>query len=170
MSLKYASSSYINAHSVLFFTIIHTITVNMLVVTSLCLCLIISFKILRNRMSRKYGIQVFLTEHILPSRKFLLIYNLSNSVWKYLSSYSHQHLNLGNSLAVQWLGLNTFPARGRGSIPSWGTKIPRAMRLSQKKKKKIKSLPIFTSSWKCHFVLFCISSVPHELSIFIFAY
>ena len=34
--------------------------------------------------------------------------------------------NLGNSLAVQWLGLHTFTAEGRGSVPGWGTKIPQA--------------------------------------------
>ena len=30
----------------------------------------------------------------------------------------------GNSLAVQWLGLRTFTAKGVGSIPGQGTKIP----------------------------------------------
>ena len=34
--------------------------------------------------------------------------------------------NLGNSLVVQWLGLHTFTAEGRGSVPGWGTKIPQA--------------------------------------------
>ena len=29
-----------------------------------------------------------------------------------------------SSLAVQWLGLSTFTARGLGSIPGWGAKIP----------------------------------------------
>ena len=31
---------------------------------------------------------------------------------------------LGISLAVQWLGLNSFTAEGRGSIPGEGTEIP----------------------------------------------
>ena len=30
----------------------------------------------------------------------------------------------GNSLAVQWLGLHAFTAKGWGSIPGWGTEIP----------------------------------------------
>ena len=42
----------------------------------------------------------------------------------------------GNSLAVQWLGLGAFTAKGQGSIPSWGTKIPQAAWLGQKKKKR----------------------------------
>ena len=50
-----------------------------------------------------------------------------------------QNLNLdftGNSLAVQWLGLRTSTAGDTSSIPGQGTKIPQAMRHSQKKKKK----------------------------------
>ena len=43
---------------------------------------------------------------------------------------------MGNSLAVQWLGLGTFTAMGPGSIPGRGTKIPQAMWRSQNKKKK----------------------------------
>ena len=34
---------------------------------------------------------------------------------------------MGNSQAVQWLGHLTFTAKGLGSIPGWGTKIPQAM-------------------------------------------
>ena len=34
----------------------------------------------------------------------------------------------GNSLAVQWLGLCTLIAKGPGSIPDGGTKIPEAAR------------------------------------------
>ena len=45
-------------------------------------------------------------------------------------------LNLGNSLAVQWLGLGTFTAKVPGSIPGQGTKIPQAKSLGQKRKKK----------------------------------
>ena len=35
---------------------------------------------------------------------------------------------LGNTLAVQWLGLQAFTAEGAGTIPGWGTKIPQARR------------------------------------------
>ena len=38
-----------------------------------------------------------------------------------------QTWNMGNSLAVQWLGLLTFTAKGLGSISGQGTKTPRAM-------------------------------------------
>ena len=51
-----------------------------------------------------------------------------------------------NSLEVQWLGLHAFTAKDTGSIPGRGTKIPQAMRCSQKKKKGlIKSF--FFQSW-----------------------
>ena len=43
-----------------------------------------------------------------------------------------------NSLAVQWLGLCTFTAKGPGSIPGQRTNIPQASRCGQKKKKKKK--------------------------------
>ena len=46
-------------------------------------------------------------------------------------------IDFGNSLVVQWLGLCAFTAKGLGSIPGRGTKIPKATRCSQKKKKKI---------------------------------
>ena len=34
---------------------------------------------------------------------------------------------------VQWLGLHAFIAKGTGSIPGWGTKIPQAAQSDQKK-------------------------------------
>ena len=40
----------------------------------------------------------------------------------------------GNSLEVQWLGLSASTAGGTGSIPGWGTKIPKARRGGQRKK------------------------------------
>ena len=41
-----------------------------------------------------------------------------------------------NSLAVQWLGLRDFTAKGPGSIPGRGTKIPQAAWCGPKLKKK----------------------------------
>ena len=38
---------------------------------------------------------------------------------------------LGNSLAIQWLGLHTFTAEGPGSIPGGGPKIPKALEVWQ---------------------------------------
>ena len=38
---------------------------------------------------------------------------------------------------VQWLRLSAFTAMGLGSIPAWGTEIPKAMWCSQKKKKEL---------------------------------
>ena len=46
-------------------------------------------------------------------------------------------LAIGNSLAVQWLGLRASNAEGTGSIPGLGTKIPQSNQHSQKKKKKL---------------------------------
>ena len=43
---------------------------------------------------------------------------------------------LGNSMAVQWLGLWAFTAEGPGLIPGRGTKIPRASYCAKKKKRK----------------------------------
>ena len=40
---------------------------------------------------------------------------------------------MGNSLVAQWLGLCAFTAKGSGSIPDWGTKIPQAMGWGQNK-------------------------------------
>ena len=37
-----------------------------------------------------------------------------------------EDLTLGDSLAVQWVGLRTFTAKCVGSVPGWGTKIPQA--------------------------------------------
>ena len=42
----------------------------------------------------------------------------------------------GNSLAVQWLGLCVFTAKGTGSIPGGVIKIPQAAQCGQKLKKK----------------------------------
>ena len=39
-----------------------------------------------------------------------------------------------NSLAVQWLGLHALTAKGPGSIPGGGTKIPQAVQHGQKNK------------------------------------
>ena len=46
---------------------------------------------------------------------------------------------MGSSLVVQWLGLSAPTARDPGSVLGWGTKIPQALWLSKKKKKKNKT-------------------------------
>ena len=46
---------------------------------------------------------------------------------------------IGNSLAVQWLGLHAFTAKGMGSIPGQGTKIPQATQYSKNKTKENKN-------------------------------
>ena len=58
------------------------------------------------------------------------------ALFKFLISFLKFLEGLGNSLAVQWLGLHALTAKGPGSIPGWGMKIPQATRHSQKKKKK----------------------------------
>ena len=42
---------------------------------------------------------------------------------------------MGNSLVVLWLGFCALTAEGPDSIPSQGTKIPRAALCGQKKRK-----------------------------------
>ena len=54
----------------------------------------------------------------------------------------------GHSLAVQWLGFGVFTARGPGSTPGWGTKIPQAARRGPKKKKCSEALFIIAPNWK----------------------
>ena len=44
-------------------------------------------------------------------------------------------LSVGNSLAVQWLGLGTFTAEGLGSISGRRSKIPQAAWRGQKENK-----------------------------------
>ena len=44
--------------------------------------------------------------------------------------------DLGNSLAVQWLGFCTYIAEGPGSIPGQGTKVLQTVWCSQKNKTK----------------------------------
>ena len=46
-------------------------------------------------------------------------------------SYAFFKVILGNSLAVQWLGLRDFTAEGAGSISGQGTRIPEAVRCDQ---------------------------------------
>ena len=48
---------------------------------------------------------------------------------------------MGNSQAVQWLGLCAFTVEGLGSIPGQGTKIPQAVQRGQKQIKKTKQKP-----------------------------
>ena len=45
-------------------------------------------------------------------------------------------ISLGNSLAIQWLGLCDFIAKDPSLIPDWGTKIPQAKKKPTKKPKK----------------------------------
>ena len=49
--------------------------------------------------------------------------------------------NLGNSLAIRWLGLCSSPAAGVVSIPGPGTKIPQAKWCNQKIRPRILNLP-----------------------------
>ena len=54
-----------------------------------------------------------------------------------------------NSLVVQWLGLSAFTAKGAGSIPGRGTKIPHAAQCGQKNKKyKIQIVNILNYQYK----------------------
>ena len=60
-----------------------------------------------------------------------LVQPLWRTVWRFLKK-----LKIGNSLVIQWLGLHIVTAKGPGSIPGGGTKIPQAAWHSQKKKKR----------------------------------
>ena len=64
-----------------------------------------------------------------------ITYNIQNTY--YLALYGKRLLisalnqNIRNSLVVQWLGLHVFTAKGMGSIPGQGTKIPQARQHGQ---------------------------------------
>ena len=62
------------------------------------------------------------------------------------TQYAQLQIQNRNFLAVQWLGLHAFTAKGAGSIPGWGTKIPQAAPGGQKRKKKIGKEKIFLCS------------------------
>ena len=53
--------------------------------------------------------------------------------------YVYKKSKDGTTLAAQWLGLCASNARGAGSVPGQGTKIPHAAHRSQKKKNMSKS-------------------------------
>ena len=50
----------------------------------------------------------------------------------------------GNSLGVQWLGLHAVTAKGPGSIPGQGTKIPHATWCGQKKNRLRKKKELYS--------------------------
>ena len=50
--------------------------------------------------------------------------------------YHNKKMGKRASLVVWWLRLCASSARGAGSIPGWGTKIPHAMHCGQKIKNK----------------------------------
>ena len=51
-----------------------------------------------------------------------------------MEDFDFKKKDLGNSLAVEWLGLHAFTAEGVGSIPGWGIRIPQATQRGQKEK------------------------------------
>ena len=51
--------------------------------------------------------------------------------------------SLGYSLVVQWLGLCALIAKGTGSIPGQGTKIPQATQCGQKNQTKTKTKTVW---------------------------
>ena len=54
------------------------------------------------------------------------------------TKFSSEILDLGNSLAVQWLGLGALTAGAPGLIPGRGAKIPASHKAQPKKEKKKK--------------------------------
>ena len=52
---------------------------------------------------------------------------------------------MGNSLAVQRLGIHAFAAKGAGLIPGQGTKIPQAAQPKQKQKQTYRHRSVYIS-------------------------
>ena len=63
---------------------------------------------------------------------------------------------VGNSLAVQWLAVWAFTAKGLGSISGQGTKLPQAPQLGQKKKER-KKMALGCITFKNH----CVPTEPN---------
>ena len=59
-------------------------------------------------------------------------------------------------MAVQWLGLNTFTAKGLGLIPDQGTKILKAMWGAKNKTNKQKKPPSMSMSKKHCVCVWCV--------------
>ena len=84
--------------------------------------------------------------HRSPEKSRSQGYQALKWVTHHSSSLARGHLwwfktmSTGNSLVVQWLGLYAFTAKGAGSTPDWGTKIPQAMQWG-KKQKKVEKFP-----------------------------
>ena len=57
-----------------------------------------------------------------------------NKSKKKKKGYTKKEDNLEHSLAVWWVGLHTFTAKGMGSISGRGTKVPQVKGHGQKKK------------------------------------
>ena len=119
------------------------------------------FSILRLYIFSKYSVSyilyilicsIFIILKSKDNQKFLTLKlrnELNNRITKEIDNYiQSRNPNLkcarfhsvkryaGNSLAVQWLGLCTFNAKGVGSIPAWETKILQASGCSQSKIKQ----------------------------------
>ena len=66
----------------------------------------------------------------------------------------------GNSLVVKWLGLRAFTAKGQGSIPGQGTKIPQAVWCSQKTKQNKKTrYQMLSRIWRKRTLVYDVGSV-----------
>ena len=65
--------------------------------------------------------------------------NLKNLVLEFWSFENVEYKIQGTSLAVQWLGPLAFTAKGVGSIPGRGTKIPQVPRRGQKTNEQTKN-------------------------------
>ena len=63
---------------------------------------------------------------------------LSNKIWWNQRKQINSRGRIGNSLAVQWLGLHVLTAKGLGSVPGQGTRIPQAKWCSPKQNKQKK--------------------------------
>ena len=67
---------------------------------------------------------------------------LKSSGLKVFSVGNSKIMYLVNSLMVQWSGLGAFTVMGLGSVPDWGTEIPKNCK-AWPKKEKIKLVEIF---------------------------
>ena len=72
--------------------------------------------------------QTLKRRHVNELKKKVIISTVVKFILHNLTNLSDK--NSGNSLTVQWLGVQTFTAEGTGSTPGGGTKILQAAHLN----------------------------------------
>ena len=85
-------------------------------------------------------------ENISSQHNYLILASEKDNLEQ--SSKKCKNMAVGKCLVVQWLGLRALTAKGLGSVPARGTKVPFATWWGQKKKKKAVFRCQFSHTWR----------------------